>query len=55
MAHATSQASKMYEISNIVIEIMILRICVHAIPASDAEEYQGMPMFAEVGPLIQDP
>mmetsp|Transcript_17738 Transcript_17738/g.16970 ORF Transcript_17738/g.16970 Transcript_17738/m.16970 type:complete len:116 (+) Transcript_17738:302-649(+) len=30
------------------------RICVHAIPASDAEEYQGMPMFAEVGPLEAD-
>lgn len=30
------------------------RICVHAIPASDAEEYQGMPMFAEVGPLVMD-
>eukprot|EP00347_Sterkiella_histriomuscorum_P024154 403332120 len=30
------------------------RICVHAIPASDAEEYQGMPMFAEIGPLIVD-
>ena len=30
------------------------RICVHAIPASDAEEYQGMPMFAEVGPLQMD-
>ncbi|CDW88006.1 UNKNOWN [Stylonychia lemnae] len=30
------------------------RICVHAIPASDAEEYQGMPMFAEVGPIILD-
>ena len=27
----------------------------HAIPASDAEEYQGMPMFAEAGPLIMDP
>ena len=27
----------------------------HAIPASDAEEYQGMPMFAEVGPLVLDP
>lgn len=32
----------------------VYRICVHAIPASDAEEYQGMPMFAEVGPLILD-
>jgi hypothetical protein len=31
------------------------KICVHAIPASDVEEYQGMPMFAEVGPLILDP
>lgn len=30
------------------------RICVHAIPASDAEEYQGMPMFAEVGPIEMD-
>lgn len=31
-----------------------LRICVHAIPASDAEVYQGMPAFGEVGPLIID-
>lgn len=31
------------------------RICVHAIPASDAEEYHGMPLFAEVGPLLLDP
>lgn len=28
---------------------------VHAIPASDVQEYQGMPMFEEVGPLIIDP
>ena len=35
--------------------IKLNRICVHAIPASDAEEYQGMPMFAEVGPLVLDP
>lgn len=32
----------------------LYRICVHAIPASDAEEYIGMPMFAEVGPLVLD-
>jgi len=34
---------------------LIFRVCVHAIPASDAEEYQGMPMFAEVGPIQLDP
>lgn len=28
---------------------------VHAIPASDVQEYQGMPMFEEVGPLTMDP
>jgi hypothetical protein len=28
---------------------------VHAIPASDVQEYQGMPMFEEVGPLVLDP
>ena len=28
---------------------------VHAIPASDVQEYQGMPMFSEVGPLTMDP
>ena len=28
---------------------------VHAIPASDVQEYQGMPMFKEVGPLTMDP
>ncbi len=27
----------------------------HAIPASDIQEYQGMPMFKEVGPLTMDP
>jgi hypothetical protein len=31
------------------------KICVHAIPASDAQEYQGMPIFAEVGPLLMNP
>jgi hypothetical protein len=31
------------------------KICVHAIPASDAEEYQGMPMFSESKPLELDP
>ena len=30
------------------------KICVHAIPASDAEEYQGMPMFAESKVLVLD-
>jgi hypothetical protein len=34
--------------------IFLYRICVHAIPASDVEEYQGMPMFAEVGPIVLD-
>lgn len=28
---------------------------VHAIPASDIQEYQGMPMFKEIGPLVIDP
>lgn len=32
-----------------------LKVMVHAIPASDADEYEGMPMFAEVGPLEEDP
>lgn len=27
----------------------------HAIPASDAEEYEGMPLLAEVGPIELDP
>lgn len=31
------------------------KISVHGVPASDVKEYQGMPMFAEVGPLILDP
>ena len=31
------------------------RICVHAIPASDAMEYEGMPAFAETGVLEMDP
>lgn len=31
------------------------RVMVHAIPASDVQEYQGMPMFEEVGPLTMDP
>jgi hypothetical protein len=29
-------------------------ICVHAIPASDAMDYHGMPGFQEVGPLVLD-
>lgn len=29
-------------------------ICVHAIPASDAMDYHGMPGFQEVGPLTLD-
>jgi len=31
------------------------KICVHAIPASDAEEYEGMPMFKESEVLLLDP
>jgi hypothetical protein len=31
------------------------KISVHGVPASDVQEYQGMPMFAEVGPLVLDP
>ena len=31
------------------------KILVHAIPATDVQEYQGMPMFKEVGPLVMDP
>ena len=31
------------------------KVVVHAIPASDIEEYQGMPMYQEVGPLVMDP
>ena len=27
------------------------RICVHALPAQEEDKYEGMPMFAEVGPL----
>lgn len=30
------------------------RIWVHAYPINGIDEYQGMPMFAEVGPLIMD-
>jgi hypothetical protein len=30
-------------------------VVVHGVPASDIEEYQGMPMFAEKGPLVIDP
>jgi len=30
-------------------------VVVHGVPASDVEEYQGMPMFAEKGPLVIDP
>ena len=30
------------------------RICVHAYPTNGIDDYQGMPMFAEVGPLIMD-
>jgi len=29
-------------------------ICVHAVPASDAMDYHGMPGFQEVGPLVLD-
>ena len=31
------------------------KVIVHGIPASDINEYEGMPMFAEVGPLKLDP
>ncbi len=31
------------------------KVIVHGIPASDVNEYEGMPMFAEVGPLNLDP
>ena len=31
------------------------RICVHAVPVSEVEEYTGMPAFSEVGPLEIDP
>ena len=30
-------------------------VIVHAIPASDVREYQGMPMFKEIGPILMDP
>ncbi|CAI2385371.1 unnamed protein product [Moneuplotes crassus] len=30
------------------------KICVHAHPTNGIDEYQGMPMFAEVGPLTMD-
>ena len=31
------------------------KISVHGVPASDIQQYEGMPMFAEVGPLRLDP
>mmetsp|Transcript_10571 Transcript_10571/g.20354 ORF Transcript_10571/g.20354 Transcript_10571/m.20354 type:complete len:602 (+) Transcript_10571:2840-4645(+) len=31
------------------------KICVHAMPVSEVQEYTGMPAFAEVGPLQLDP
>ena len=31
------------------------KICVHAIPVSEVEEYTGMPAFAELKPLELDP
>ena len=31
------------------------KVIVHGIPASDVTEYEGMPMFAEVGPIKLDP
>ena len=37
------------------VEDIGLKIAVHAIPASDIQEYQGMPLFTEVGPLVLDP
>ena len=30
------------------------RIWVHAYPTNGIDEYEGMPMFAEVGPLVMD-
>ena len=40
------------------IEDIGTKICVHAIPADNdalAQQYQGMPLFSEVGPLLLDP
>lgn len=30
------------------------KILVHAIPASDVQEYQGMPLCREIGPILAD-
>ena len=30
------------------------RVMVHAVPASDAQEYRGMPLLREVGPIVMD-
>ena len=37
------------------VEDIGFKVLVHAIPASDIQEYQGMPMFKEIGPLVMDP
>jgi hypothetical protein len=31
------------------------KICVHAVPVSEVEDYTGMPAFSEIGPLEIDP
>ena len=31
------------------------KICVHAVPVSEIEEYTGMPAFSEIGPIKLDP
>ena len=37
------------------VEDIGFKVVVHAIPASDIREYQGMPLFKEIGPLKMDP
>ena len=46
--------ASMISIRSKAIFLLRFRICVHAIPTNELEEYQGMPMFAEVGPLVMD-
>ena len=31
------------------------KIMVHAIPTSDVDEYKGMPLLHEIGPVVIDP
>ena len=31
------------------------KICVHALPVCKDQDYRGMPLFAEIGPLKLDP